>query len=87
MLPFPSGTAPDIVGRLIAQKLSDRFGQQYAMEQGRCQRCADRNKNFPRKTLPDLMAYAKRNPKTLSHASMGQGGAGPVIRHAKIEPM
>ena len=32
IVPFPSGTSPDIVGRLIAQKLSERFGQQFVIE-------------------------------------------------------
>ncbi len=134
IVPFPSGTSPDIVGRLIAQKLSDRFGQQFVIEnragaagmlgaEQAAKAAPDgytifmtvnsimamnqfiykklpydpvkdfqpvsllagvsyvliANKNFPHKTLPDLIAYAKNNPKTLNYASMGQGGAGHVI--------
>jgi tripartite-type tricarboxylate transporter receptor subunit TctC len=32
VVPFPSGTSPDIVARLLSQKLSERLGQQFVVE-------------------------------------------------------
>src|SRR5579884_3098902 len=32
IVPFPGGSAPDIIGRLAAQWLSERLGQQFVVE-------------------------------------------------------
>lgn len=32
VMPFPPGGAPDMVGRLLSQRLSERLGQQFVVE-------------------------------------------------------
>jgi tripartite-type tricarboxylate transporter receptor subunit TctC len=124
---YPAGTAPDIMGRLLAQPLSDRLGQQFVVDNrpGATNNIGTElvvhappdgytllltvsanainetlytnlnfdfsrdlvpvagfastafvfvvNPDFPAKTVPDLIAYAKANPDKVNLATNGIG--------------
>ncbi|MGD9945413.1 MAG: Bug family tripartite tricarboxylate transporter substrate binding protein [Burkholderiaceae bacterium] len=134
IVPFPAGTSPDIVIRLLSQKLQERLGQPFVIENragagGSIGASAAAlaapdgytlffmvnsivtmnqfiykklpydpvkdfvpvslvaavpyvllaHKDFPAKSLRELIALAKSKPRDINYASMGVGGAGHVI--------
>ncbi|MES2185102.1 MAG: tripartite tricarboxylate transporter substrate binding protein [Pseudomonadota bacterium] len=134
IVPFPAGTSPDIVARLLSQKLQDQLGQAFVVDnragaggsigaEAVARAAPDgytlfftvnsivamnqfiykklpydpvkdfapvamvaavpyvllAHKDFPAKTLKDLIALAKSKPRGIDYASMGVGGAGHII--------
>ena len=129
VVPYPPGIAPDIVARLVAQALSERFKQQFVVDNRpggasnigtsivahaspdgytllvvtttntintslydnldfnlvrdiapvaglvRLNLVLAVNPSVPAQTLPEFIAYAKKNPGKINYASVGSGAA------------
>src|SRR5207244_2881226 len=66
IVPAAPGGPSDLIGRIIAQKLAEAWGQQFVVE------------NIPTGTVKELIALVRANPGKYSYASPGTGTTGQL---------